>query len=136
MAGFTTSKANSILRSAVSEEHYIGLSTTTPNDNGGNVSEPASDTGYARKQIGTLDYSIDKQIANKDYIFIFECLKSAGTAVSLTLSANKTGAIYFSAPLATSLPLNPMYVPLIRPWKLKIGMDKETLETYPGEQAD
>lgn len=136
MAGFITSKANAMLRSAVSGEHYVGLSTTIPDDNGLNVSEPASDTGYARKQIGTLDYSISKQIANKDYIFIFECTKNAGTAVSVILSEGRTGSIYFSAPLATSLPMNQGYVPLIRPWKLKIGMDKDTLEKYPNELSD
>lgn len=133
MAGFTNSKANDILKSAIPSTTYVGLSTTTPNDSGGNVSEPAASTGYSRKQIGTLDYSINKQIANKEYIFLFECLASAGTAVSVILASSASGTPFFSADLTSPLTMNAGYVPLIRPWKLKIGLDKSALDSYSGE---
>lgn len=135
MAGFTNAKATEILKGAIKETDYVGLSTTDPGDDGTNLSEPASDTGYQRIQIGKLDTtSRKKQVANTEYLFIFECFKSAGTATHVVLSTSKTGGIYFSAPLTTSLAMEKGYVPLIRPYKLKIALDKETIESYDGEK--
>lgn len=137
MAGFTDAKAMSILTDSVKSTTYVGLSTTTPNNKGGNVNEPAPGTGYARVQIGPLDTSKTRQIANKEYIFIFECLETTeNDAVSVILANGATDTPFFSADLTTSVPLVKGYVPLIRPYKLKIGLDKSTLESYTGELPD
>lgn len=136
MAGFTNGKATEILKNAITSTHYIGLSTSEPTDSGTNVTEPEATTGYQRIKLGTLDYSISKQVANQDYLFIFECFSDAGTATHVILSAVGTrgGTIYFSAPLTTPLVMQKGYVPLVRPYKLKIALDKEELETYPNEK--
>lgn len=43
----TTNLANSLLSSLISQAGYLGLSTTAPDQSGGNVSEP-SGNGYKR----------------------------------------------------------------------------------------
>lgn len=136
MAGFTNSKATAMLKEAITDKHYIGLSTSAPADDGSSVTEPAGSTGYQRIKLGTLDYSISKQVANQDYLFIFECFADAGTATHVILSTVGTrgGTIYFSAPLTTPLVMQKGYVPLVRPYKLKIALDKDELETYPNEK--
>lgn len=136
MAGFTNAKASEILKSAITSEHYIGLATDEPPETGANVQEPATSTGYQRIKLGKLDYSIPKQVANTEYLFIFECFEDAGTATHVILSTNGTrgSTIYFSAPLSTSLEMRKGFVPLVRPYKLKIALDKENIETYPGEK--
>lgn len=137
MSGFTNAKAMSILTGAIKPTTYIGLSTKTPDDVGGNVSEPAESTGYTRRLFGPLDTSKTRQIANKDYIFLFECLETISqNAVSIILSDSAAGTPFFSADLKTPVPLQKGYVPLIRPWKLKVGLDKTELETYSGELLD
>lgn len=49
--GFTPSKANSILSALF--PCYIGLSTTEPNADGGNITEPSAAAGYERRQIAS-----------------------------------------------------------------------------------
>ncbi len=140
MAGFTNAVANAILKdyfpsgTVITQNVYVGLSTTTPDEDGKNVTEPAASTGYARAGIITFDYSKNKQIANSDYIFIFESFGDAGTATHVILSKTKTGTPFFIAPLDPPLTILNGYVPLIRPYKLKIALDKEVLETYPSEK--
>lgn len=141
MAGFTNNTANKILASyfpdstnILDPKIYVGLSLTEPNENGGNVTEPAASTGYERVGIPKFDRTKNKQIANNEYIFIFESFGNAGTATHVILSDSKSGTPFFIAPLNPPLVINNGYVPLIRPYKLKIALDKENIETYPGEK--
>lgn len=131
---FTTSVAQAILAEKFSERNYIGLSTSTPTDTGGNFSEPSTSTGYNRAPIGTLDKSIDRQIANAEYIFMFECLASCGTFTHFGIFTSGTpgnGAPIFYGELDNvgGLSVTAGYVPLIRPHELIVGLDVNSLNT-------
>ena len=77
--GFTTARASKILTDNIKSTTYIGLSSTVPNKDGSNFTEPASSTGYRRAPIGTLNTSKSAQIANDDIIFVFEALADCGS---------------------------------------------------------
>lgn len=141
MAGFTNKTAKEILEtyfpdstSILNPKIYVGLSLTEPDEDGGSVTEPAASTGYARVGIAKFDRTKNKQIANTDYVFIFESFGNAGTATHVILATGKSNTPFFIAPLNPPLTINNGYVPLIRPYKLKIALDKEELETYPDEK--
>ena len=61
----TQNTANSILNAffgrsqyaTLASTCYIGLSTTTPDANGNNFTEPASETGYSKVLIGNYNQS-------------------------------------------------------------------------------
>ena len=133
--GFTRNKATSILTDSIKSNTYICLSTSTPDENGNNFSEPPTSAGYVRKQIGTLDTSIKAQVANKGYIFIFEALGDCGsvTHVGLSDSGDRGDPVFLMGKLSNAITVGAGYVPLIRPWKFKVGLDKTVLEAYPDE---
>lgn len=84
--------------------------------------------GYARKEIGELDTSIPGQIANKNTVFLFEATGgNSDTAVTFTLFNGSTKV--FSDNLVQT-PVSGGYVPLIRPYSLVIGLDKDELDEY------
>lgn len=130
--GFTREEASAILRERITEDTYVCLSTTTPDESGGNFSEPASSKGYRRAKVGTVDISIPAQIANDDIIFIFESLEDCGSFTHLGLSRQKTigAAVFLTAKLTETTTVAAGYVPLIRAHKLVVGLDKEALEAY------
>lgn len=129
--GFTYAEATAILKERITEDTYVGLSSTTPAKDGSNFTEPSKDNGYTRAKFGTVNTSISAQIANKDIIFIFEALADCGsmTHVGLFKSAT-TSTPFLVAQLTNALSVGEGYVPLIRANKLIIGLDKEALESY------
>lgn len=129
--GFTRAKATSILKSTLSGS-YVALSTTTPNADGGSFSEPASSTGYQRQSIGALDTSKDGQVANKERIFLFEAVEDVGsiTYVGLSNSIERGADVFLMAEVNPPLSVTAGYVPLIRPYGLVIGLDKDVLDPY------
>lgn len=60
-------------------KYYIGLSTTAPNVNGTNVSEPATSAGYARVELTSLSAPIDGVVTNEYAINFDESTASWGT---------------------------------------------------------
>lgn len=128
---FTTSKANSILQSAIPSTCYIGLSTTTPTAAGGNFTEPGSAAGYARPQFGTQDTSITAQIANGAIIFFNETLASWGTVTHFGLFTSASGGTpFFIGELTAAMSIGSGYVPIFRKQALVIGLDKDALDSY------
>lgn len=129
--GFTRKKATSILKSAMADT-YVALSTTTPDEEGKNFTEPPISTGYQRQSIGTLDESISGQLANKNMLFLFEAIEDCGsiTHVGLSKEANRGGEIELMAELTAPMSIGAGYVPLIRPHGLVIGLDKSVLDPY------
>ena len=129
--GFTRNKATSILKSALNG-CYIALSTTTPDQDGNNFTEPATSTGYQRQSIGTLDESISGQVANKNIIFLFEAIGDCGsiTHVGASNVADRGGDIFLMAQLTSPLSVGAGYVPLIRAHGFVVGLDKSALDEY------
>ena len=130
--GFTNSKASEILRSVIDSSTYIALSTTTPEKagSGSGFTEPSAATGYARAQMGDLNTSISAQVANKNIIFICECVQDMGTVTHVGLCSAKTGSPFLFAELVPSLEISAGYVPLIRANKLIIGLDVDAIREY------
>lgn len=133
--GFITSKATAILQTHIKNTHYVGLSTTTPTEAGGNVTEPPASAGYTRMPIGALNTTKDAQIANDDIIFFNETLASWGTITHFCLYESEGASTpYFwgelTSPVEITVSGDTTYVPIFRAEALVIGLDKAVLETY------
>ena len=128
--GFTEAKATSILSGAIKSTTYVALSTTEPTKTGGNFTEPSANTGYMRQTFGTVNTSIGGQIANKEIIFLFECVADIGSITHVGLSDSVTGVIFLMAELVSPLSVIAGYVPLIRANNFIVGLDKDELEEY------
>ena len=128
--GFTTSGANRVLESQIGG-CYVGLSTTTPTDNGDNFSEPSSVAGYERAAFGELNKDKDSQVANDAIIFFNETLASWGTVTHFGFFTTKVGGTpFFVGELSDPLTIETGYVPIFRAENLVIGLDKDVLEDY------
>lgn len=130
--GFTESAATDILSSKIKPTTCVCLSTTTPNKDGSGVTEPPASAGYIRAPFKTVDTSKAAQVANAEYIFIFEALEDCGTVTHACLSNSSTRGdpVFLMGKLTNAITVGAGYVPLIRPHKLVIGLDKEALESY------
>lgn len=117
---FVASYATQFLTNTIKASTEIGLLDSSGNELSGG--------GYARHAIGTIDTSIEAQIANKDIIFMFEATDDVGTATQFALYNGNT--MIFKGNLTSSLTINDGYVPLIRAHELVIGLDKDYLESY------
>ena len=131
------SKANAILSglfpNGSSGGTYIGLSTTTPNENGGNFTEPTvgSTTGYKRAKVEVMGTPSDGQIQNTDIIFFPESLGDGwGTITHFGLFSAQTGGTpYFWGELTgSSVQIPAGYIPIFRADALIVGLDKDPLD--------
>jgi len=130
--GFTRGAATDILVDVL-RDSYVALSTTTPDENGNNFTEPAADTGYMRKPYGELNRSETAQVANRDTIFLFLSEKAIGsiTYVGLSKSPDRGDDVFLVAKLLNPLNVDgPDYVPLIKYNGFVIGLDKDPLSDY------
>ena len=129
--GFTRKKATDMLRSAMAGK-YVALSTTTPDQDGANFTEPPSTAGYQRQSIGALDDKISGQIANASIIFLFEATGDCGsiTHVGLSDSSVRGSDVFLVAQLSQPLSVSAGYVPLIRAHGFVVGLDKASLDDY------
>lgn len=115
-----------MVQSAPNTSAYIALSTTTPNPDGSNFTEP-SDT-YRRVQIGY--YSTGSQYINKmtvtatggvgtatsnDYIFFPEASASWGTVTHFGIFSAATGGVpIIYGELTAPVTIQANYVPMFR----------------------
>ena len=122
-------QANSFL-STIFSNSYLGLSTTAPDVNGGNVSEPPKSAGYSRHKLTTeeMEAPKDGQIYNKQAIFMGESIESWGTITHLIVSKTLDGAVIFHAPLNAPVPVPDGHVPVFRKGALIVGIDKDSLD--------
>lgn len=130
------SKANTILNDIFSKNYYIGLSTTTPTEEGSNFKEPTA-TEYKRVKLsvmGTAGNPYSGQIQNDDIIFFPEAITSWGTIThfgiftSLTASSAPTPIYWGKLNAENGVTIAAEYVPIFRAGALKIGLDKDVLE--------
>lgn len=71
--------------------YYIGLSTTTPNASGGNITEPGSGKGYARVQLTSLSTPSNGVIKNTADVNWAESTASWGTITHYVVFDALTG---------------------------------------------
>lgn len=113
--------ANSIL-TALFSGSKIGLSTTTPNVNGGNITEPAASAGYARVSAAQGAFKADNgTITNKSYVYFPEATDSWGTVTHLCIYGSNDALRYFGA-FTTPRLISANSVPLFRPDTLSVTM--------------
>ena len=122
------SKANTILDSLFKGDGiYIGLSTTTPNENGGNFTEPTTANGYKRSKLDVMTAASDGQTQNNDIIF-FALSREAGWGTIThfgIFSAQYGGTPYYTGELTPAVQIPAGYIPIFDVGALKIGLDKE-----------
>lgn len=102
---------------------YMGLSTTTPNADGTNFTEPSASNGYARSLIGLSSQSatqvmgapVNGTITNTGIIFFPEATASWGTITYFGLFSAETGGdlILYGA-LSNSVSVPATYVPIFK----------------------
>ena len=123
-SGFTYAKALSILQTHIKSTTYVALSTTTPNLDGSNFTEPDTSAGYIRQKIGPVVSSGQAQIANQQIIFLFEATADCGTIthIGLSDSEGRGSGVFLVAELSPAVSVPSGYVPLIRAGNLKVGL--------------
>lgn len=128
--GFTRETATAILSSYINSNTYVCLSTTTPDENGDNFTEPPAENGYVRQQFGPTLLDIAGQVANSQIIFLFEATGDCGSVTHVGLAKTKKDKPFLVAQLSSPLTVGTGYVPLIRAKQFVVGLDKDTLEAY------
>lgn len=129
--GFTTPSANSILGQYIKNGNYIGLSSTAPNDAGGNFTEPGSDTGYARAKLNDMIGTPSNKQVNNTAIIFFNLSRGEGYGTVThfgVFTAASGGTPVFTGPLTSAINIAADYVPIFDVGALKIGLDKDELE--------
>ena len=130
MTGFTREAATQILHSWINSNTYVCLSTTTPDENGDNFTEPSAVNGYVRQQFGPTLLDIPGQVANSQIIFLFEATGDCGSITHVGLAKTKEDKPFLVAQLSSPLTVAKGYVPLIRSKQFIVGLDKDELEAY------
>ena len=136
----TTNTANTILKAffgqtssfSIASTCYIGLSTTTPKNDGSNFTEPAESAGYARTLLGTsnsstgwiMDTPANNTIKNTNQIIFFpEATESWGTVTHFGLFSAKTGGTpVFWGALTASVAVPVGYIPIFRAGALSVTL--------------
>lgn len=102
---------------------YLGLSSTAPEKDGSNFTEPEASTGYARAVVGLANQAATQvmgtpsegSITNKDIIFFPEAGTSWGTLTHFGLFTAPTGGtLILYGSLSTPITVAANYVPLFR----------------------
>lgn len=102
---------------------YLALSSTTPNQDGSNFTEPSSTAGYARAVVGLSNQSATQVMSaptngttqNKEIIFFPEASSSWGTLTHFGLySAASGGNLILYGALSSPITVAANYVPLFR----------------------
>ena len=124
-----TSQANSFL-TTIFMNSFIGLATnaTEPNAGGGGITEPPSSAGYKRISLTGMATPSNRQLHNKEAIFMGESLGAWGTIKYVIISKTENGPVIFWAPLNSEVPVPDGHIPVFRKGALIVGIDKETLD--------
>ena len=98
----------------------IGLSTTAPNADGSNITEPTGGS-YARvNYAGSMDTPSGNSVTNDEIIYFPETTGSWGTVTHYVLFNGNTPII--GGPLSQSVNIPSGYVPLIRVGQLNLSV--------------
>ena len=90
-------KGNQIAASLPSE-YYIGLSTTTPTESGGNVTEPI-DNGYTRVKVDSFSSSSNGKVSNTNIIEFPQSTGDWGTITHCVMfdASSNGNVVWFKA---------------------------------------
>lgn len=142
-------KANSLLEqlfwstanNGEKTHYYIALSTTTPNPNGSNFTEPSIPSGavdedgkpitvneYQRVSLeGVMGSASNAIIKNSAIIFFNEAEHYGwGTITHFGIFTSKTGGTpIFYGELSSAVQIPQNYIPIFRAGKLQVGLDQD-----------
>ena len=142
------SKANELLQqlfwstanNGTKNYYYIGLSTTTPNETGGNFTEPTIPEGavddegvaittneYQRVHLdGVMGSASNGIIKNNEIIFFNEAEHYGwGTITHFGIFTSKTGGTPIFWGEVPETTINKNYIPIFRKGKLQVGLDND-----------
>lgn len=104
--------------------YYLGLSTTTPTTDGGNVSEPATSKGYKRMPLaGNLSAPNNGVISNKENILFDESTASWGEITHYCIfDAASGGKLLMYGALSTSRTVEANTVMVVKGGSLKLSV--------------
>lgn len=126
---FTKTGSTSVLNGLIGKSSgplsscYIALSSTAPNADGTNFTEPPASTGYARAVVGLTSQSATQVMSspsngttvNDRIIFFPEATQSWGTLTHFGLySAQNSGTLILYGALSSPITVASSYVPLFR----------------------
>ena len=70
---------------AIPAKYYLGLSTTAPDLDGQNVTEPSTDAGYARVELTALSEPTDGLVTNQQAVNFEESTNNWGTVTHFVI---------------------------------------------------
>lgn len=111
----------------IPSNYYIGLSTTTPNASGGNVTEPGSGKGYARVQLTSLSTPSNGVITNTADVNWAESTANWGTITHYVIFDALTGGnVLCYGSLSTSRTVEASTIMSIRANGITISVSNKT----------
>lgn len=108
---------------AIPSKYYIGLSSTEPTIAGGNVTEPASNTGYGRVELTNLSEPTNGVITNSATIDFDESTAAWGTMTHYVIyDAATDGNLLMYGRLSTSRTVEAATIMTIKAGSLSISV--------------
>lgn len=112
---------------AIPTELWIGLSTTVPNINGTNVTEPASSAGYGRIKLDMLSEPSTGVVTNSSSIEFNESTASWGTVTHFVIyDAQNGGNLLQYGQLSTPRSVEPATIMMIKSGYLNLSVQNQT----------
>lgn len=114
---------------ALPTEYFIGLSSTAPNAEGGNVGEPSTSAGYARVKLDSLGEPADGVVTNESAINFNESTSSWGTITHFVIYDNETvgsGNLLMYGALSTPRSVEAATIMTIKEGYLKLSAQNPT----------
>lgn len=107
-------------------EYWIGLSTTAPNINGTNVTEPTSSTGYTRMKLDMLSAPSAGVVTNTSNIEFNESTASWGTITHFVIyDAQNGGNLLQYGALSTPRSVEPATLMSIKSGYLNLSVQNQ-----------
>jgi len=107
-------------------EYWIGLSTTAPNINGTNVTEPTSSTGYTRMKLDMLSAPSAGVVTNTSSIEFNESTASWGTITHFVIyDAQNGGNLLQYGALSTPRSVEPATLMSIKSGYLNLSVQNQ-----------
>ena len=110
---------------AIPAKYYLGLSTTAPDLDGQNVTEPATDAGYARVELTTLSAPTDGLVTNQQAVNFEESTNNWGTVTHFVIfdaAEANTGNLLMYSELTTPRTVETATIMTIKENYLKLSV--------------
>jgi len=111
----------------IPNEMWIGLSSTAPNINGTNVTEPAASAGYSRVKLDMMSEPATGVVTNESNIDFNESTASWGTLTHFVIfDAQNEGHLLQYGPLSTPRSVETATIMTIKQGYLNLSVQNQT----------